>query len=52
MEKIVHPTYGSGIIKAVEKSDDGYWITVEFEGIGEKKLLSLADPIEELIQDH
>lgn len=43
---IVHPRYGEGIVLAVEKSEEGYWVTVEFEKIGEKKLLSLVDPRE------
>jgi len=44
--KITHPEYGTGIIKNVVKEEEGYWVTVYFEGIGEKKLLSLINPIE------
>lgn len=44
--KITHPEYGSGIVKQVVKDEDGYWITVYFEEVGEKKLLSLINPLE------
>lgn len=46
-KKIIHPEYGYGIIKDVVKDDEGYWITVWFEEVGEKKLLSLFNPIED-----
>ncbi|MBQ6834318.1 MAG: hypothetical protein IJO55_07880 [Lachnospiraceae bacterium] len=45
-DKISHVKYGDGVIVSVEKTEEGYWVTVEFEKIGEKKLLSLVDPRE------
>lgn len=45
-KKIIHPEYGSGIIKSVVKEEEGYLVTVYFEEIGEKKLLSLINPME------
>lgn len=45
--KIKHPEYGTGIIKHVIKKEEGYWVTVDFEDVGEKQLLSLINPLEE-----
>lgn len=41
---IVHPGYGKGIVLAVEKSEEGYWVTVDFEGVGKRRMLSYVDP--------
>lgn len=47
-ERIKDSRYGSGTIKKVEKSEEGYWLTVLFddENIGEKKFLSFVNPLE------
>jgi len=47
-ERITDPRYGIGTIKKVEKSEEGYWLTVLFddENIGEKKFLSFVNPLE------
>ena len=46
-KRITHPTYGTGTILKVEKTEDGYWVTVDFDEIGEKKLMSFVDPTKE-----
>ena len=45
--RITHPEYGTGTILKVEKTEEGYWVTVDFDKIGEKKLLSFVDPTKE-----
>jgi len=44
--KITHLEYGNGIIKKVVKAKEGYWVIIYFEEVGEKKLLSLNNPLE------
>ena len=46
---ITHPEYGIGTLMKVEKTEEGYWVTVEFEEVGEKRLLSFVDPMGESI---
>lgn len=46
-KRITHPEYGIGTILKVEKTEEGYWVTVNFDESGEKKLLSLVDPTKE-----
>ena len=41
--RITHPDYGIGTICKVEKAEEGYWVTVDFDEVGEKKLLSFVD---------
>ena len=43
---ISHVKYGQGTIVSVEESNEGYWVIVVFDEVGEKKLLSLVDPRE------
>lgn len=43
--KITHPRYGKEIIIKVEKAEVGYWLTIRFEEIGEKRMLSLVNPL-------
>ena len=47
--RIFDPRYGAGIIKNVEETEEGYWLTVLFddESIGEKKFLSFVNPMNE-----
>lgn len=44
--KLVHEVYGEGTIKNVEKTEDGYMVTVDFDEVGEEKLLSFINPLE------
>ena len=37
--RITHPEYGTGTILKVEKAEEGYWVTVDFDERGEKKLI-------------
>ena len=46
-KRITHPNYGTGTILKVEKTEEGYWVTVEVEEVGEKKWLSFVDPTKE-----
>ena len=46
-KRITHPEYGTGTIRKVEKAEEGYWVTVDFDEVGEKKLLSFVDPTKE-----
>ena len=48
-DRIVCPDYGIGTISKVEKTEEGYWLTVLFddESIGEKKFLSFVNPMNE-----
>lgn len=41
---IVHPKYGRGAVLYVEKSEEGYWVTIDFEDTGKKRILSFVDP--------
>ena len=47
--RIFDPRYGAGIIKNVEETEEGYWLTVlfDYESIGEKKFLSFVNPMNE-----
>ena len=45
--KITHLRYGTGTIRKVEKTEEGYWVTVDFDEVGEKKLLSFVYPTKE-----
>ena len=47
IKRITHPKYGTGTILKVEKAEEGYWVTVDFDEVGEKKLLSFVDPTKE-----
>ena len=47
---ITHPRYGVGIITKVEKAEVGYWVTIDFDEIGEKKLMSFIDPTKEKVK--
>ena len=46
-KRITHPEYGTGTILKVEKTEEGYWVTVDFDEVGEKKLMSFIDPTKE-----
>lgn len=48
--RITHPKYGTGTILKVEKAEDGYWVTVDFDEVGEKKLLSFVDLTKEKVK--
>ena len=48
--RITHPKYGTGTILKVEKAEVGYWITIDFDEIGEKKLMSFIDPTKEMVK--
>ena len=48
--RITHPKYGTGTILKVEKTEEGYWVTVQFDEAGEKKLLSFVDPTKEKVK--
>ena len=43
--KIIHPRYGAGTIIKVEKAEEGYWLTMLFDEIGEKRMLSFINPL-------
>ena len=47
IKRITHPEYGTGTILKVEKTEEGYWVTVYFDEVGDKKLLSFVDPTKE-----
>ena len=47
IKRITHPEYGTGTILKVEKTEEGYWVTVDFDEVGDKKLLSFVDPTKE-----
>ena len=49
-KRITHPEYGTGTILKVEKTEEGYWVTVDFDEVGEKKLLSFVDPTKETVK--
>lgn len=48
--RITHTEYGTGTIRKVEKTEVGYWITIDFDEIGEKKLMSFIDPTKEMVK--
>ena len=48
--RITHTEYGTGTIRKVEKTEEGYWVTVDFDEVGEKKLLSFVDPTKEKVK--
>ena len=45
--RITHPEYGTGTILKVEKTEEGYWVTIDFDESGENKLLSFVYPTKE-----
>ena len=49
-KRITHPTYGTGTIRKVEKTEEGYWTTVDFDEVGEKKLMSFVDLTKEMVK--
>ena len=49
-KRITHPEYGTGTILKVEKTEEGYWVTVYFDEVGEKKLLSFVDLTKEKVK--
>ena len=49
-KRITHPEYGTGTILQVEKTEEGYWVTVDFDEVGEKKLLSFVDLTKEKVK--
>ena len=48
--RITHPEYGTGTILQVKRTEVGYWVTVYFDEVGEKKLLSFVDPTKETVK--
>lgn len=44
--KVYHEKYGSGVITNVESADGGYNVTISFDSVGEKTLLSFVNPLE------
>ena len=45
-KEVIHLKYGRGTIVAIEKAEGGYWVTIMFEGVGEKKLLMVTNRFE------
>lgn len=47
---IAHSEYGTGTILKVERTEEGYWITIDCDEIGEKKLMSFIDSTKEKVK--